>query len=267
MRKYWQIFKVSFNQEFAYRFNFLMWRVRNVIQILVIFSFWNTIFSNSSQAFFGYDRAKILTYVFGILILRAIVLSSRAVDVAGEISSGNLTNLLLKPVNYFKYWFCRDISSKALNIGFSAVEIFLLYLWLKPPLYFQGDPLVLISFLVSLIFAVLLFFVILFLVNIISFFMPENAWAAQFLFIVIILEFFSGGIFPLDILPEFLFKIFSYLPFYYLLFFPLQVYLGKVSQFLIFKGIIIAFFWFMVLSFALLKVWRLGLKAYNAEGR
>jgi len=101
----------------------------------------------------------------------------------------------------------------------------------------------------------------------ISFFMPENAWAAQFLFIVIILEFFSGGIFPLDILPEFLFKIFSYLPFYYLLFFPLQVYLGKIGQFLVFKGIIIAFLWFIVLSFALLKVWRWGLKAYNAEGR
>lgn len=267
MRKYWQIFKISFNQEFAYRFNFLMWRVRNVIQILIIFSFWNTIFSNSSQSLFGYDRAKILTYVFGILILRAVVLSSRAVDVAGEISSGNLTNLLLKPINYFKYWLCRDISSKALNILFSAVEIFLLYLWLKPPLYFQSNLLILLSFFISLFLAVLLFFVILFLVNMVSFFMPENAWAAQFLFIVIILEFFSGGIFPLDILPDFLQRIFSYLPFYYLLFFPLQVYLGKMSYFLVFRGILISLFWLLILSFLLLRVWRLGLKVYNAEGR
>jgi ABC-2 type transport system permease protein len=267
MKKYWQIFKISFSQEFVYRFNFLMWRVRNVIGILIIFSFWNTIFSDSSQSFFGYDRAKILTYVFGILILRAIVLSSRAIDVAGEISSGNLTNLLLKPINYFKYWFCRDISSKVLNIIFSAIEIFLLYLWLKPPIYFQSNPAILISFFISLILAILLFFVILFIVNMVSFFMPENSWAAQFLFIGIILEFFAGGIFPLDVLPDLFLKISSYLPFYYLLFFPLQVYLGKISFALVIKGIVVAFVWLLVLIYFLLKVWRFGLKVYNAEGR
>lgn len=267
MKKYWHIFKISFSQEFVYRFNFLMWRVRNIVQILIMFSFWNVIFSFSSKSFFGYDKAKILTYVFGILILKAIVLSSRAVDVAGEISSGNLTNLLLKPINYFKYWFCRDISSKALNMVFSAFEIFLLYFLIKPPLYFQTAPLTLILFFVSLFLAILLYFVILFLVNMVSFFMPENAWAAQFLFIAIILDFFSGGIFPLDILPPSILETFSYLPFYYLLFFPLQVYLGKLSEIFVFKGILISVFWLVILGFSLLKVWRLGLKVYNAEGR
>jgi ABC-2 type transport system permease protein len=267
MRKYFQVFKVSLAQEFAYKLNFVMWRVRHVIQILILFSFWNIIFSDNHINFFGYDRSKILTYVFGILILRAIVLSARAVDVAGEISSGNLTNLLLKPVSYFKYWFCRDMSSKVLNLAFSIIEISILFIWLKPPIFIQKDVKVLIPFLISLTLAIGLYFLILFLVNLVSFWMPENAWAAQFLFIFIILEFFAGGVFPLDILPDFLFKISSYLPFYYLLFFPLQVYLGKISLFLVLKGIVISLAWLLILSFALNRVWHKGLSVYNAEGR
>lgn len=195
MRKYFQIFKLSLISEFSYRFNFILWRVRNVLQILVVFFFWNNVFGGQNEDLFGYNKEKILTYVFGVLVLRAIVLSARAVDVAGEISSGNLTNFLIKPLSYFKYWFTRDIASKTLNLGFSLLEIVLLYFLIKPPIYIQSDPLTILGFLISLFLAVVLFFVILFLVNCVSFWMPENAWAAQFLFIGIILEFLAGGIF------------------------------------------------------------------------
>jgi len=219
------------------------------------------------EELFGYNKEKILTYVFGILVIRAIVLSARAVDAAGEISSGDLTNFLIKPLNYFKYWFTRDVASKFLNLGFSVLEIVLLYFLVKPPLYIQSDFLTIIGFLTSLFLAIVLFFVILFLVNCVSFWMPENAWAAQFLFIGIILEFLAGGIFPLDVFPKPLFSAVSYLPFYYLLFFPLQVYLGKIGYLLMIKGLFISLLWVLILSFLLSKVWKAGIKAYNAEGR
>ena len=103
MKKYLQIFKLSFQQEFAYRLNFVMWRVRNILQIILLFFLWSSVFKDPQTEVFGYNQEKILTYVFGILILRAIVFSARAVDVAGEISNGDITNFLLKPVSYFKY--------------------------------------------------------------------------------------------------------------------------------------------------------------------
>jgi len=116
MKKYFSVFKISFQQEFVYRLNFIMWRLRNVMQIFLVFFLWDTVFSDPKRVVFGYDREKILTYVFAILIVKAFVLSARAVDVAGDIARGDLTNYLLKPVSYFKYWFTRDISSKSLNL-------------------------------------------------------------------------------------------------------------------------------------------------------
>lgn len=267
MKKYLQIFKLSFQQEFAYRLNFVMWRVRNILQIILMFFLWSSVFKNPQTEVFGYNQEKILTYVFGILILRAIVFSARAVDVAGEISNGDITNFLLKPISYFKYWATRDIASKVLNLSFSVFEITVLFLILKPPLFLQTNPLSLFAVLVSLILAVILFFCLLFITNMSAFWMPENGWAAQFLFIAIITDFLSGGVFPLDILPLAFQKVLYSTPFPYLLFFPLQVYLGKIAGLEIIRGLVTAFTWVFVLFMTVKFVWAKGLRRYSAEGR
>lgn len=267
MKKYLAIFKISFAQEFAYRLNFIMWRIRNVMQIFLVFFLWDAVFADPTRELFGYNRDKILTYVFGILVLRALVFSARAVDIAGEISRGDLTILLLKPIGYFKYWFTRDLSSKALNLTFAAVETAALFLILKPPFFLQIDPLVISLFVVATVFAVLIFFGLLLLVNMTPFWAPESGWAAQFLFMVIIAEFLSGAVFPIDVLPSGIQNFLRFLPFPYLLFFPLQVYLGKINLSTMLGGVLLSGAWVFILLLAVNYVWGKGIKRYAAEGR
>ena len=267
MKKYLSIFKISFAQEFAYRANFIMWRVRNVLQILLVFFLWSAVYTNPQTELFGYNREKILTYVFGIFILRALVLSSRAVDISGEIGSGDLTNYLLKPINYIKYWFTRDISSKVLNLSFAAVEIVILYFFLKPTFFIQTDPLQLFLFITAVVFAVVMFFGLLVLVNFITFWLPEGGWASQFLIIVIFTEFLSGAVFPIDILPVAIQNVLYALPFPYLLFFPLQVYLGKLPLQATLQGLAISGMWMIVLIVSMNRMWTKGIKKYSAVGR
>lgn len=266
MSKYWTIFKISFQQEFAYKLNFIMWRVRNVLQIFLIFFLWDAVFQDPGRVVFGYDRAKIITYIFGIMLVRALVFSARSVDVPGEISEGTLTNYLLKPIGYFKYWWTRDISSKALNLAFSIVEFTILFVIFKPTFFWQTDPVYLFLFLISLIGANYLIFVIRFITSFVTFWVPELAWGAQFLFMTII-TFLSGEVFPLDILPTFLQKIFYLTPFPYFLFFPLQVYLGKMSILMVLQGLLIAGIWSAILTAVMKLAWFSGLKEYRAEGR
>ena len=158
MSQYLQVFKISFQQEFAYRISFIMWRVRNIMQILLVFFLWDVIYSDPSREIFGYDRSKMLTYVFLLIFIKAFVLSARAREVAGEISGGDLLNILVKPISYFKYWLTRDFSSKSLNVAFSVVEGGILYLLLKPPFFLQTNPLSIAGFALSIIFAILTFF-------------------------------------------------------------------------------------------------------------
>lgn len=266
MKKYWQVFKISFHQEFAYRLNFVMWRVRNILQIFLVFFLWDAVFSQPDRVVFGYDRARILTYVFGLLIVRAFVLSTKAQTVARDISRGELSNHLLKPINYFKYYFTRDISSKALNLGFAVVETVVLYIVLKPPFFLQTNPLSIIAFFTSIVLAIFIFFILFFIISSVPFWIPEAAWGMQFLTMVFI-EFLTGALFPLDVLPLAIQNILNFTPFPYLIFFPLQVYLGKIVGFTLIRGLVISGVWAVVLWFVMNSVWRKGLKAYQSHGR
>lgn len=267
MLKLLNIFTISITQEFSYRANFIMWRVRNVLSIFLTFFIWDAVFRDPSRILFGYDRGKIMTYVLGLIIVKSLVLSARTVDVSGEISNGNIMNLLLKPINLFKYWMSRDISSKVLNLSFALVEAFVLYLILKPPFYLQSDPVLIFGFIISIILAMTIFFSLMFIVSSITFWAPEIAWGAQFLITVVIIEFLSGSVFPLDIFPPGFQKVLNFTPFPYMIFFPLQVYLGNVTDMALIRGIGVSALWTVFLLFFMKFIWGRGLKVYEAYGR
>ena len=267
MNKYLQIFKISFAQEFAYKVNFIMWRVRNVFQIFLVFFLWDSVFSDPSRVVFGYDRAKILTYVFGVMIVRAFVLSARAIDVASDIARGELSNYLLKPIGYFKYWFTRDISSKALNLSFAALEFGILFIILNPPFFFQTEILALMAFFVSILIAILIYFFLLFIVSAIPFWAPELGWGGHFLVTFVMIEGLSGAIFPINILPQVAQSIIFATPFPYLIYFPIQIYLGNITGVALTGGLLTASAWIGILWFMMNFIWARGLKAYESIGR
>lgn len=267
MKKYISIFKISFQQEFAYKLNFVMWRVRNIMQILVFFFLWNAVFENGTQEVFGYTKEKILTYAFVLILIRAIALSSRSVDIAGQISNGELSNLILKPINYFKYWVTRDISSKLLNAIFASVEILILFMFLKPSIFLQTNPLYLLMFLVSLAISMFIFFNILMLTNFVPFWAPEVSWGAQFLVIVVVVEFLSGSFFPIDVFPTVIYNALKLTPFPYLIFAPIKIYLGNFSIVESLQSLAVGGVWCVVLWFTMNSVWKKGLKIYEAVGR
>lgn len=265
MKKYWPVFKNNWEEYFTYRFNFIMWRARMVLAILVVYFFWLAIFQNQEDQLFGYTQNLILTYILGSVFLRAIVFSSRTVNVGEEINQGNLTNFLLKPIGYFKYWFTRDLSDKLLNVIFAVFEIMALYLLLRPNIFLQTDISNLLLFTAGAFLALLLYFYINFLFGLVGFWTPET-WAPRFVFFIFI-EFFAGALFPLDILPKFLFNILNFLPFSYLLFFPLKIYLGQLNGPQITQGFLVAMFWILVFYKFSQAIWHKGLKVYAAEGR
>jgi ABC-2 type transport system permease protein len=267
MEKYLSVFKISYKQEFIYKWNFIMWRVRNILQIFFLFFLWDAVFGISGKVIFGYTKAQILTYVFGIAIVKAFVMSSRTIDVAGEISRGELSNYLVKPVNYFKYWFTRDLSSKLLNLLFAVFEISILFLLLRPEFYFQTNLFYVVLFFITVVLAIALFSLILFIVSSVTFWLPEMGWGAHFLITVVATEFLSGSIFPLNILPESFQTVLYLTPFPYLIFFPLQIYLGALPNPEIIKGIAVSFLWFLTLTVFMKKIWNKGLMTYEAYGK
>lgn len=264
MKKYLWVARNTWEEVLTYRFNFLMWRVRNIVFLLSIYFLWYSVIPEGTNLF-GYDQSSILTYILGTALIAAFVLSNRSYAIGDEINQGNLSNYLLRPMNYFAYWFSKDIGDKLMNIIFSVAELFVIYLFLKPPIYIQTDLKVIIFFIISIIFAIILYFFMNVLLGLIGFWSPD-VWAPRFIFWIAI-GFFAGSYFPLDILPSLIYKFFAILPFSYLVYFPMKVYLGQLSIVEILKGFIIMISWTGALFIIVNFIWQKGLKVYTAQGR
>lgn len=264
MKKYVRIAKAVMQEMLIYRINFFLWRARQIMQVLIIYYLWLAILP-PNKTFAGYDQSLMLTYVFATTVIGMIVYSSRSSSIGNDINSGDLSNRLLKPMNYLFTWFVTDLGDKVMNVFLSVIELIILYLLLKPPLFIQTDPQIIFFSVLVVLIAISMYFFFNVLLGFVAFWSPE-VWAPRFIF-TILLTFFAGGLFPLDLLPNSLYQFFMYLPFPYLLYFPVKIYLGTLSYMQILQGITVSILWSFILFFATQLIWQKGLRTYTAQGR
>ncbi|MDP2671945.1 MAG: ABC-2 family transporter protein [Candidatus Daviesbacteria bacterium] len=263
MSKYLAVFQISWEQGLVYRLNFFLWRVRTVIQFLLVYFIWWTVFQ-STESVFGYNQSSILTYIMAAALIRAIVLSSRATDLTNQINDGSVANFLTKPLGFIRYYLARDFADKLLNISFVIAEITLIILLLKPKIIFQDDLAILALFVVAAILGIILNFTIGFLISLTSFWV-ENSWGPLFL-IMILLEGLGGGLFPIDILPSGVFNILMLTPFPYLIYFPSKIYLGTMHINEVIFGFMVLSVWIAMLWQLMLVTLRAGFRHYTVQG-
>lgn len=265
MKKYWLIIKNTWDEYTAYRLNFILWRVRMVIRFLIIYFLWSAIFFTDEHIFFGYNRTTMLTYVVLVYIVGNFVFATRTQDIGSEINEGKLTNILLRPINYFYYVGARDLSDKIINFAFTIIETVILLVIFRPPLFFQADSFLLLLFLLTFLGSIFLYFNISALLGFIGFWTSE-VWATRFIFIIL-LDFLAGTFLPIDIYPPFILRILSLTPFPYIIYFPVKIYLGQLSFNQMMQGLLIMTIWMIILITLVLNVWKKGLRVYGAEGR
>jgi ABC-2 type transport system permease protein len=262
MRKYLTVFTISLQEFFTYRLNFVMWRVRQVFVFLIPYFIWRSVLSGGGEIY-GYDFAAIMTYLFGTTILRSLVMGSRSIDLGWMINSGYLSIPLLKPLSVFRFFFVRDLADKLYNLSFIFLEIPLIILIFHPPVFVQTDLVPLISSLLSIALAILIYFFINILFGSIAFW-SRDIWAPRFL-LWVIMEFATGAMFPLDMLSSKFQSILYLTPFPYLLFVPLKLYLGQLQP--VAGHLLVQIIWVTVLYLLARHVWQKGLRVYEAEGR
>lgn len=263
MSKYWLIFKTEWQLNLIYRLNFTLWRVRSVLQLLLIYFIWWTVFQFQAQVF-GYTQVSILTYVLVAALIRAIVLSTRVTDLMDSINSGNVVNFLIKPLGFVRYYLVRDVADKLFNILFYIFELWLIILLLKPQIIFQTNILTLILFSISIIGGLVIYFYLNFIISLLTFWV-ESSWGPLFL-MTIFLEGFGGGLFPIDILPKAFYNLLVLTPFPYLIYFPSKIYLGINNFSQVTYGFFVIGVWILILHTAMSWLIRAGLRQYTAVG-
>ncbi|NMC35966.1 hypothetical protein GYA49_02875 [Candidatus Beckwithbacteria bacterium] len=266
LSKYYQVFKISLEDQLVYRARVLLWRIRSVIRFLTTYFFWLAMFSNNPHLY-NYSRADILTYVFMSQILYDIIYTTLTDEVAVEIAQGSLGNYLLKPVNYLKYKIAIGLADKSHNVFFSILEAIGLYFIFRPPFRLPQLGSSYLIFIAAVILACILYFELSYWVSLHAFWFRENAgWPIRFLFMMLV-SFLSGNFFPLNFLPKTLFTFLTLLPTTYLTYVPIQFWLEKTDSFTTWFSFVMMILWITILGFLIQKTWKKGLQIYESEGK
>ncbi len=263
MNKYTTLFTLSWQKQLEVRSEFLFERMRSLSILISIYFLWNTVLAGQSQAL-GYERAQLLTYVLLMTLLRAWVLGCVTDRIPMEIAKGKISELLLKPFSNLGYWAVQDLASKSLNLVFAFFEVGIFALIVSSPFYVPHGLGTWIAFILATMGGMIIYFQMSYLLGVMGFWAAQS-WGPRFCFEVI-LEFCAGAYFPIDFLPVAFQKILALLPFPYLIYYPVSIYLGRLSTPQVVLCLITQVIWITALSYLAKYGWKLGLRRYAAEG-
>ena len=232
--------------------------------LIALYYLWTALLSNRASVA-GYERAQLITYVLMMTLLRAIVLACVTDRIPSEIAKGKLSDLLLQPISPIGFWAVQDAAAKALNLASAVIELAVFMGITKALILLPSSLLTWIYFLLAITGGMIIYFQMSYLLGVMGFWTAQS-WGPRFCF-EIFLEFAAGSYFPLDFLPKAFQQALSVLPFPYLVFYPLAIFLGRVTPSEIGRVFLLQAFWIALLGLMIRWLWRKGLTFYAAEGR
>lgn len=268
VKKYTYSFQICIRNSLEYRFNFVTSFLFKFLPVFINFFLWKIIYLSSGgtiENIKGMTLNRVISYII-IIQFVDILISPDGVDfkVMSEIKEGELSKYLLKPINYFYYNLTQVIANKVLFIPpVIATYVIVSVLFRKYIVLYQNlasiflfIPALLLAFFIRYYIAVILGLIGFFLTEVSSFYIMTNR----------IILFLSGMLFPLIFLPNTLLTIFSFLPFYYITYFPSMIAVGAFSIKEILVGYCISTLWLVGLYIIAVIMWRIGLKKYESVG-
>lgn len=265
-RKYLKVFSLGWQQEMEYRVNNLFESVVGLISFLVLYFLWQAIYrGNHGDPIAGLTLPQMLTYLLLAKFWGWIIDPGWEIDTLfpDDIRNGGLNRLLTRPISDRLCRFCHFLSHRVMYGVMRVIPVALVVCFLPQVFSLTANPQW--WFLpVACLLAFILQFIFSYTIALLTFWWLE-IWGILFLKRLVV-SFLAGAWLPLSMLPEKIAAVFLTLPFQFMLYFPIQIALGKVKSQEIIHGILLQLIWIVVFIAASGFLWKKGLKRYTAVG-
>ena len=265
--KYLHVVSLGFQNTLVYRFNFFSRSLFGLVPLLATIYVWRAIYAGkeTDSTVAGYSLAGMTSYYLLVtLVDMCTAVNEDDWQIAGDIKDGNISQFLLKPIDYLSYRLCLYGAGRIIYTTVALLPVGLFVFVQREFFVLPADGIALACFLVSLTMTALLQFLMSFTMALLAFWVLE---VSTFIFIAFAFEYIAGGhLFPLDILPPAVAQLLAFTPFPYQMFFPVSVYLGRVSGTELWHGLAIQFFWVAAFYGLARFAWSRGVRRYTAVG-
>jgi ABC-2 type transport system permease protein len=268
---WWIILRISIEERLVYRGDFALSTLARFLPIVTQIFLWGAIYDslNAShgpqETIAGYSYHDMIAYYLLTMIARSFSsMPGLASGIARDIRDGTVKKYLIQPIDMLGFLLLYRTAHKLVYYVVAAGPFALVFFLCRG--YFPGwpGPAAFAAFLLSLVLSFLLGFFLEATIGMIGFWFLE---VSSLLFIYMLFNFFfSGHMFPLDILPGALGAAFKLIPLQYLAYFPAAVFLGKVQGADLFWGLIAQIGWVAFFLAAARLTFYFGTRRYSGYG-
>ena len=258
-----RLWQVNWAEQWQYRANLLMYLLYWLVSPIIYLAVWTSI-ANLKGSVNGFTANDFITYYMTLLIVDQVTSNIVIHSFGYKIQDGSLSGELIRPIHpMLTNGLVNNIAFKALTImGLTPIWIILFFLY-KPDFssvsstsIFLAIPAMILGFFIGYLLSAT--------ITSLAFWTTRIYSIHEFYFALILL--FSGQFVPLTLMPKIVQDIAQYLPFQLLIYYPIQLILGKLTNEQIIHGYLMAGIWLVIAIVSFNWVWRNGIKRYSAVG-
>ena len=267
----WTVLRIAVEERLIYRADFALGTLMRFLPLVTQIFLWGAVFTamgqtrNPSQQVAGYSYDNVIAYYLLTIIGRAFSsMPGLASGIARDIREGTVKKYLIQPIDMLGFLLLTRLAHKLVYYAVAAAPFALVFYLCRG--YFPGwpDATTMAAFLCSLVMSFLLGFFLEATIGMIGFWFLEIS-SLVFVFMLFTF-FFSGHMFPLDMLPGVLGQAVKLVPLQYLAYFPAAVFLGKVTGAALAWGLAVELGWVLFFFIAARVVFHLGVRQYSGFG-
>ena len=267
----WTILRISIEERLVYRGDFALGTLMRFLPIVTQVFLWGAIFQavgtagSQTTRIVGYSYHDFIAYYLLTMVSRAFSsMPGLASGIARDIRDGTVKKYLIQPIDMLEFLLLNRVAHKAVYYVVAAVPFAVVFTLCRG--YFPGwpDGPTLMAYVASLVMAFLLGFFLEATIGMIGFWFLE---VSSLLFVYMLFSFFfSGHMFPIDMLPGVWGELVRLIPLQYLAYFPAAVFLGKVTGPDLVQGLLVQFGWVVFFMLTSRVAFRYGVRRYSGFG-
>ena len=255
-------FRTSLIVQFQYRIAMLIWLLGGIIEPLIYLVVWRTVAQQQGGAVGGYAVNDFVVYYIAIMLVEHGTFTWIMWEYDYRIRMGQFSAQLLKPIHPIHGDIAANIGYKLLTMTVMGPTALLLALFFKAS--WQTDARTLAAFLPVLALAFLTRFLWEWSLAMVAFWTTRVDAINQAYFVIAL--FLSGRLAPLDLFPRYVQNAADFLPFRWMLAFPVELLLGRLTSRDLLIGVGAQLFWLIAGYVVLNGVYRAGIRRYAAFG-
>jgi ABC-2 type transport system permease protein len=257
--------KVNVMLSLEYRAGFFIFMFNTVAQPTLSLLLWLAVRERGAGANqMPFDRPQLVTY----FVLMALVSMFTSVWIseylAADIRTGHLNRDLLRPAPVIAGKIGNNVGEKIVKLGLLFPLVALVALLFRQDIRLSTEPLIWLFFVVSLVMAGAMNFMVDYLIGSLAFWLQDVAGLVALQRLVA--QLLAGRFIPLAFFPSALAPLLAVQPWRFLLSFPLEIATESVAGTAIWSGLALQASYLGALMVAHRVIWRFGLRRYSGTG-